>query len=95
MEFEQPPPENLTDDQKNFWSKKQAEANAAKRAIQELATQSISKRRCTTKTPQGPSQSSQVRKSAPSDIKTLIAQADSAAALAKEAESHAFREEVV
>ena len=33
MEVEQPPPENLTEDQENFWIEKQAEANAAKRAL--------------------------------------------------------------
>ena len=43
---------------------------------------------------QGPTQGSQVEKSVPPDIKILIAQADSAAALAREAESRAFRGEV-
>ena len=108
MEVDQPLPQNLTEDQKNFWIEKQAEADAAKRAIQELATKSIAKRRCTRKTqpPEeidhleppdpiwGPSQGSEEGKSAPPDIKILIAQADSAAALTKDAESRAFREEV-
>ena len=106
MEVEQAPLENLTEDQKNFWMEKQAEANVAKRALQELATHSTTKRRCTTKTQppeeidveppddtQGDSQASQVGKLAPPDINNLIAHADSTAVLGKEAASRAFREE--
>ena len=105
MEVE-PPPDNLTEEQKNFWIEKQAEANAAKRALHELETQFITKRRCTSKTPQteqvefvppdptqGPSQASQVGKLTQPDIKNLIAHADNTAGLAKDAASRAFREE--
>ena len=73
MVAEPPSPDNLTEGQENFWIEKQAEANAAKRALHELETQSFTKRPCTTKTPQteqvefvppdpteGPSQASQV-----------------------------------
>ena len=85
MGVEQPPPENLSEDQKNFWMEKQAEANAAKRALQELATHPITKRRRTTKTqppeemdvePPDPtqdlSQASQVEKLAGYDLHALV-----------------------
>ena len=106
MEVEQPPPDNLTENQKNFWINQQSRANEAKRASQELATHSITKRRCTSKTQQPehidveppdpiqcPSQATQVGKMEPPDIKNLIAHADRTAGLANEAASRAFREE--
>ena len=93
-------------DQKKFWIDKQSQANEAKRALQELATHSMTKRRCTSKTQQPehidveppdpiqcPSQEPQVGKMEPSDIKNLIAPADRTAGLANEAASRAFREE--
>ena len=52
LEIEQAPPDNLTEDQKKFFLDKQSQANEAKRALQELATHSITKRRCTSKTQQ-------------------------------------------
>ena len=106
MEVEQAPPHNLTEDQKKCWIDKQSQANEAKRALQELATHSITKRRCTSKTQQPeqidvehpdpiqcPSQEPQVGKMEPPDIKNLIAHADRTAGLANEAASRAFREE--
>ena len=105
MEVEQPPPENLTDDQKKFWNEMQAEATAAKRALQELA-QSFTRRRCTAKTPpetidleppdptQGPSQASRGGNEDFPDVETLIAQSDREAALARETASRPFLEEV-
>ena len=98
------PVDNLTEDQKKFSIDKQSQANEAKRALQELATHFIAKRRCTTKTQQpehidveppdpvqGLSQTSQVGKMDPPDIKNLIAHADRTAGLANEAASQAFR----
>ena len=106
MEVEQPPPDNLTEDQKKIWVDKQSQVNEAKRALQELTTHSITKRRCTSKTQQpehidveppdpieGSSQASQVGKVDPLDIKNLIAHADRTAGFANEAASRAFREE--
>ena len=106
MEVEQPPPDNLTEDQKKFWIDKQSQANEAKRALREVATHFITKRRCTTKTQQpehidveppdpiqGLSQTSEVGKMDPPDIKNLIAHADRTAGFANEAASRAFREE--
>ena len=105
-EVEQAPPDNLTEDRKKFWIDKQSQASEAKRALQELATHSMTKRRCTSKTQQPehidveppepiqcPSQEPQVGKMEPSDIKNLIAPADRTAGLANEAASRAFRDE--
>ena len=103
MEVEQPPPDNITEDQKKFWIDKQSQANEAKRALQELATYSITKRRCTSVTQQPehidvkapdpiqcPSQASQMGKIEPLDIKNIVAHADRTAGLASEAASRAF-----
>ena len=106
MEVELAPPDNLTEDQKKFGIDKQSQANEAKRALQELATHSITKRRCTSKSQQpqhidvepadpihSAPQEPQVCKMEPLDIKNLIAHADRTAGLANEAASRAFREE--
>ena len=105
---EQPPPEFLSEEQKSVWIEKQAEANARKRALQELATQSqnLSKRRCATKTQppehidveppdpsQGSSHSTQTGSLAPEYVKSVIDGAGAAAARATEAASRSFREE--